>query len=154
VLGQVAIDEKSNAITVIPKLLDLLDIREGTVTIDAMECQTEIAKQIRKRQADYILAVQDNHQSLHEAIREYFEGLLVGDIRELPDDVWETGEERQDGRVERREVRTVTDLGWLEGKGHWKDLKTIIQYRTCFTTFAKSLFARDFPQKRRLLRGY
>ena len=52
VLGQVAIDEKSNEITAIPKLLDLLDIREATVTIDAMGCQTEIAKRIRKQQAD------------------------------------------------------------------------------------------------------
>jgi hypothetical protein len=75
VLGQVAADEKSNAITAIPKLLDLLDISEGTVTIDAMGCQTEIAKQIRKKQADYIRAVQDNQKSLHEDIQEYFEGL-------------------------------------------------------------------------------
>jgi predicted transposase YbfD/YdcC len=49
-------------------------------------------------------------------------GLQVGAIRELPEDVWETGEER-------REVRMVTDISWLEGKGNWKDLKTIIQYR-------------------------
>jgi hypothetical protein len=53
----------------------------------------------------------------------------VGDIRELPEGVWEMGEERQHGRVERREVRTVTDIGWLAGKSNWKDLKSIIQYR-------------------------
>jgi hypothetical protein len=53
----------------------------------------------------------------------------TGDIRELPGDVWETGEERRHGRVERRKVRMVTDIGWLEGKGNWQDLKTVIQYR-------------------------
>ena len=107
----------------------MLDIRESTVTIDAMGCQTERAKQIRNKQADYILAVKNNHKTLHEDIREYFEGMETGEIRELPEDVWETGEERGHGRVERREVRTVTDIGWFEGKGNGKDLKTIIQYR-------------------------
>jgi predicted transposase YbfD/YdcC len=66
--------------------------------------------------------VKDNQKNLHEDIREYFEGLHTGAVRELPEDVWETGEER-------REARTVTDIGWIEGKGNWKDLKTIIQYR-------------------------
>ena len=61
--------------------------------------------------------MKDNHKTLHE------------DIRELPEDVWETGEERGHGRVERREVQTVMDIGWLEGKGNGQDLKTIIRYR-------------------------
>jgi hypothetical protein len=84
----------------------------------------------RKKQADYILAVKDNQKTLYEDIRDYFEGLEQQAIRELPDDIGETGEERGHGRIERREVRTVTDLGWLSGKGQWKDLKTIIQYRS------------------------
>jgi hypothetical protein len=65
----------ANEITAIPKLLDLLDIREGTITIDALGCQTETAKQMRKQQADYIPTVKDNHKNLHEDIRKYFEGL-------------------------------------------------------------------------------
>jgi predicted transposase YbfD/YdcC len=73
--------------------------------------------------------VKDNQKNPHEDIREYFEGLRTGDIRELPEDARETGEERQHGRAERREARTVTDTGWLEGKDNRKDLKTIIQYR-------------------------
>jgi hypothetical protein len=70
--------------------------------------------------------VKDNHKSLHEDIREYFEGLRAGAVREPPEDVWETGEERRHGRAERREVRTAADIGRLEGKGNWKDLKMIL----------------------------
>jgi len=95
-----------------------------------MGCQTEIAKKIREKKGNYILAVKDNQKTLHQDIREYFEGLEQGMIRELPEDVWKTEEERKHGRVEQREVRTVTDIEWLEGKGAWKDLKTIIQYRS------------------------
>jgi predicted transposase YbfD/YdcC len=129
VLGQLSVDKKSNEITAIPKLLELFDVRGTTITIDAMGCQTEIAKKIREKQGNYILAVKDNQPTLHQDIREYFEGLEQGDIRDLPDDVWQTGEERGHGRVEKREVRSVTDIQWLAGKPHWKDLKTIIQYR-------------------------
>jgi predicted transposase YbfD/YdcC len=130
VLGQLAVDEKSNEITAIPKLLELFDIEGATVTIDAMGCQTEIAKKIREKKGNYILAVKDNQKTLHQGIRDYFEGLECGDIRDLPDDIWITGEERKHGRVEQREVRSVTDIEWLEGKSNWKDLKSIIQYRS------------------------
>jgi predicted transposase YbfD/YdcC len=130
VLGQLAVDEKSNEITAIPKLLELIDIKGATITIDAMGCQKEIAKQIRRKQGNYILAVKDNQKILHHGIRDYFEGIEHGDIREIPEDVWETEEERKHGRVEKREVRIVTGLGWLEGKDDWKDLHTIIQYRS------------------------
>ena len=137
VLGQLAVDEKSNEITAIPKLLDLFDIKGATVTIDAMGCQTEIAKKIREKKGNYLLAVKDNHKTLHQEIREYFEGLEQGDIRDLPEDVWVTDEERKHGRVEQREVRSVTDIQWLQGKPDWKDLKTIIQYR-CFRDGVKT----------------
>ena len=105
-------------------------MRGATVTIDAMGCQTEIAKKIREKKGNYILAVKDNQKTLRQDIRDYFEGLEQGDIRDMPEDVWATDEERKHGRVERREVRSVTDIGWLYGKDLWKDLKTIIQYRS------------------------
>jgi predicted transposase YbfD/YdcC len=130
VLGQLSVDEKSNEITAIPKLLELFDVRGTTITIDAMGCQREIAKKIREKSGNYILAVKGNQPTLYQNIQEYFEGLEQGDIRDLPDDVWQTGEERGHGRVEQREVRSVTDIQWLEGKSDWKDLKTIIQYRS------------------------
>ena len=71
-LGQVRTREKSNEITAIPELLDALDIRGATVTIDAMGCQTEIAKKIVAAQANYVLAVKQNQPSLYEAIAAYF----------------------------------------------------------------------------------
>ncbi|MDR0377492.1 MAG: ISAs1 family transposase [Spirochaetaceae bacterium] len=129
VLGQLAVDEKSNEIRAIPRLLELLDVRGSVITIDAMGCQTEIAGKVREKQADYLLAVKDNQPGLHGEIREYFEGLEGGEIRDLPDDLWVTGSEKGHGRIERREIRVVSELGWLSDRGRWKDLKTIIQYR-------------------------
>src|SRR5712692_10032392 len=71
-LGQVAVDAQSNEITAIPLLLELLDIKDCIVTIDAMGCQKEIAAAIRGREAEYVLAVKDNQPSLHQAVHEAF----------------------------------------------------------------------------------
>ena len=73
-LGQVRTAEKSNEITAIPQLLDLLDLQGCIVTIDAMGCQREIAQQIVDGGADYVLAVKENQGQLHEGIRDLFEG--------------------------------------------------------------------------------
>ncbi|GHV74603.1 ISAs1 family transposase [Spirochaetia bacterium] len=130
VLGQLAVDEKSNEITAIPKLLDLLDIKGATITIDAMGCQTAIAEKIAGKGATYVLAVKDNQPNLNESITDYFEGLEQGAIRDIPEDIWIAEEETGHGRTEKREVRTVTDLDWLPEKEKWKGLQTIIQYRS------------------------
>jgi predicted transposase YbfD/YdcC len=71
-LGQVTVDEKSNEITAIPKLLKMLDIAGSLVTIDAMGCQTEIAKTILNAKADYVLAVKKNQPTLHDGIEWFF----------------------------------------------------------------------------------
>ena len=73
-LGQVRTAEKSNEITAIPQLLDLLDLQGCTVTIDAMGCQREIPRKIVDGGADYVLAVKDNQGQLYEGIRDLFEG--------------------------------------------------------------------------------
>jgi predicted transposase YbfD/YdcC len=104
-----AVDEKTNEIKAIPKLLELLDIKGAMVTIDAMGCQKDIAGKIREQEADYLLAVKDNQPTLHQDIKEYFEGLESGEIGDLPEDVWTSEEEVGHGRTEKREVRTVTD---------------------------------------------
>jgi len=67
-LGQIKTDAKSNEITALPQLLEMLELRGCIVTLDAMVCQREIAKQIHEQGADYLLAVKDNQPSLHEAI--------------------------------------------------------------------------------------
>lgn len=73
VLGQRAVDEKSNEITAIPELLKVLDLKGCIITIDAMGCQKEIAKGIVAKKADYILAVKANQEKLHKAIQGIFE---------------------------------------------------------------------------------
>lgn len=126
-LGQVAAGERSNEITAIPQLLDMIDVKGDTVTIDAMGCQTEIAAKIRARGAHYVLAVKGNQPSLCEGIREYFLHLDEGKAPRLPGDAWESGLEKDHGRIERRSVRTSRDVGFLGKK--WKDLKTIVEFR-------------------------
>jgi predicted transposase YbfD/YdcC len=129
-LGQLKTEEKSNEIKAAPKLLDMLDVKGDVVAADAMSCQKEIARKIREKGADHILAVKDNQPTLHRDIKEYFEGMESGEIREMPGDIWQGAEEQGHGRLERREIRTVTGLEWLEGREAWEGLTTIVQYRT------------------------
>jgi hypothetical protein len=84
VLGQVTTDEKSNEITAIPQLLDLIDVAGDTITIDAMGCQTAIAEKIRKKKADYVLAVKENQPTLYANIRDYFDYLERMPVRIPP----------------------------------------------------------------------
>jgi predicted transposase YbfD/YdcC len=67
------VDEKSNEITAIPKLIDLIDIKGSTITIDAMGTQKTIAKKIIDNEADYILALKDNHKNLNEDVQLYLD---------------------------------------------------------------------------------
>jgi predicted transposase YbfD/YdcC len=142
-LGQVVTEEKSNEITAVPKLLDRLDIGGDVVTADAMSCQTEIAGKIREKEADYILAVKENQKTLYNDIKEYFEGMESGEIRDLPEDIWQGEEERGHGRKERREIRTVTGLEWLGNCGAWQDVQTIVPNRTFRTVKGKETVQTD-----------
>jgi predicted transposase YbfD/YdcC len=129
-LGQLTTEEKSNEIKAVPKLLDMLEVKGDVVTADAMSCQKDIARKIREKGADYILAVKENQPTLHEDIKDYFEGMESGEIKELPEDLWQGAAEKGHGRVERREIRTATGLEWLEGREAWEGLRAIVQYRT------------------------
>jgi hypothetical protein len=71
-LGQVAVDSKSNEITAIPKLLEMLELKGAIISIDAMGCQKEIAEQIVKSDGDFVLALKDNHPKLCEAVNQFF----------------------------------------------------------------------------------
>ena len=101
VLGQQACDQKSNEITAIPKLLKLLELRGAIVTIDAMGCQKEIAKQIAEAGGDYVLAVKDNQPKLHAAIQEHFDELHETEFVDS-DCRRRTTKQKAHGRVERR----------------------------------------------------
>lgn len=132
VLGEIATDAKSNEITAIPKLLDVLDVEGDIITIDAMGCQTDIAKKIRKKRADYVLAVKENQPTLYGDLREYFEWQERETPRDEQIDYWSSGPEKGHGRIERREIR-VANANWLEDKEAWQDIQTIVQYR-CIRT--------------------
>lgn len=82
-LGQVKTEAKSNEITAIPVLLEMLELKGCIVTIDAMGCQAEISKAIVNQQADYVLAVKDNQKLLHEAITDYFDVARAANDPEL-----------------------------------------------------------------------
>ncbi len=129
VLGQVKTGDKSNEITAIPELLRMIDIRGVTVTIDAMGCQTEIAKVIVERGAEYLLAVKDNQPTLHADIQETFAD-AVGDHRrpvDRPSAALETvtSVEKGHGRIEERTVRVCRDLSMLSTAKRWKRLAFI-----------------------------
>ena len=85
-LGQTKVDEKSNEITAIPKLLQLLEFAGCSITIDAMGCQREIAREIIEAQADYLLAVKENQGRLYDDVRDLFEGAEEYDFEGVPHD--------------------------------------------------------------------
>ena len=92
VLGQVKVDEKSNEITAIPELLDMLEIAGCIVTIDAMGCQKKITQKVKDKQADYTIAVKGNQKGLHEDVMEIFDRARENEFANC--DYWENGRER------------------------------------------------------------
>lgn len=123
-LGQVAVAEKSNEITAIPELLDLLEIPGALVTIDAMGCQTEIAEKVLQREADYVLAVKGNQPTLHEGVVEYFLDHMGDDFARVKVSRHET-REKGHGRVEHRTYYVCDVPEDLPDAGRWKGLKQI-----------------------------
>ena len=123
-LGQVAVEAKSNEITAIPVLLELLDLQGALVTIDAMGCQKAIARKIVDQGGHYALTVKDNQEHLRADIQQAFEKAFDTDFVGLDYDTYET-RERGHGRDE---YRCYTVLHTTEGIRHasdWADLTTI-----------------------------
>jgi predicted transposase YbfD/YdcC len=100
-LGQIATEEKSNEITAIPELIDRIDVRGAVVTIDAMGCQKQIAKKIKRSGGDYVLAVKDNQPKLHQAIEDFFVEALEDDLEQVPHRRHET-HDKGHGRKDQR----------------------------------------------------
>ncbi len=126
VLGQLAVEEKSNEITAIPKLLELLNLQGATVTIDAMGCQKEIARQIVAEEGDYLLAVKDNHPTLHEDVQFFFDDAIAQEDPQLVR-LKAPQVEADHGRIETRQVWASDEVSWLKQQGHdWAGLKGIV----------------------------
>jgi predicted transposase YbfD/YdcC len=123
-LGQVAVDAKSNEITTIPKLLEILEISGCLVTIDAMGCQVEIAEKIIESKADYVLAVKGNQPTLHEGIEAFFLDHFEDEFARVGVSRHET-EERGHGRTEARSYLVCEAPDDLPDRARWKGLKAI-----------------------------
>jgi predicted transposase YbfD/YdcC len=127
VLGQVKVADKSNEITAIPALLELLDIAGCTITIDAMGTQTAIASQIFNAKADYVLALKANHPTLHGQVKGWFEQQLLqgfeGIIHSFDEQV-----ERGHHRTEKRQIWCVpvSQLPSLHNHLDWAGLKCVV----------------------------
>jgi predicted transposase YbfD/YdcC len=125
ILGQQAVDEKSNEITAIPKLLEIIDVSGAIVTIDAMGCQKEIAAKIVEKKADYVLALKGNQENLHAEVKSLFLEALENDFENLEHHSCRTtddGHGRQETRVY-YVVEVPKDLA--KRYPEWKGLKTL-----------------------------
>lgn len=125
VLGQVKTAAKSNEITAIPELLDALDVKGATITIDAMGCQHEIVEKIVEKKADYIVAVKNNQPSLAQAVEALFDATDAG-VREgrLEQDITI---DKDHGRLETRRCVVAQELSALGKQAQaWPGLKSVV----------------------------
>jgi predicted transposase YbfD/YdcC len=125
VLGQAKVADKSNEITAIPQLLDLLTIKGSTITIDAMGCQREIAAKIIEKEADYVLALKGNQGTLREDVELFFGEQEARKYKDCSVDRHETIE-KSHGRIETRIVTAIGDIGWLQERHKWPGLTGIV----------------------------
>lgn len=122
-IGQVKVDDKSNEITAIPDLLDLIDIKGKIITIDAIGTQEDIANKIVSKEANYILKVKNNQKDLRDDIKTYFDlGLKRDDVNIA---IGETDWEKDHGRYEKRKYYLSYEVECISDKEKWKTVKAI-----------------------------
>lgn len=119
VLGQVKVDDKSNEITAIPRLLDILEIKGAIISIDAMGCQKEIAETIIDKQANYLFALKRNQEALNDQVTSAFNNIKVHSTDEKIT--------KDHGRIETRKCTVVNELGLIDEAEKWNSLHSIIK---------------------------
>jgi predicted transposase YbfD/YdcC len=125
VFSQLAVSDKSNEIQAIPKLLELLDLRDATVTIDAIGCQKQIAAAVLERGGDYVLAVKQNQPALHAKLKALLDEAILESFKGMNHDVYQQCDGGH-GRVESRQVWVSDQVQWLgELREQWPGLSTI-----------------------------
>ena len=123
-LGQVATEEKSNEISAIPQLLEVIDVEDAIVTIDAAGCQKTIAAKIMAGKGDYVLALKGNQEKLFQDVEFLMLAHMQDDFAGCP--VSRHAEvEQGHGRLESRTYYQMTAPSYLHGRSEWKGLKTI-----------------------------
>ena len=120
VLAQQAVAEKANEIVAIPGLLAMLELKGAVVTMDAMGCQKAIARQIAEAEADYVLALKDNHPTLCEDVRLWLDTEAAKGALPVHETV-----EKDHGRIEIRRYILGGDIGWLGQKAEWAGLSAV-----------------------------
>jgi len=144
VMGQLKTDSKSNEITAIPELLQLLAIKGCIVTMDAMGCQTAIAGQIRAQEGDYLLTLKSNHKKAYKAIKQHFHPHIEHQL------AWRTAENFFDafddshGRTVRRRVWVITDLKPIPELAKWPDLQSVIVVETIRAAYPGAVITSDY----------
>lgn len=124
-IAQMKVSDKSNEITAIPELLQVLDIKGHTITIDAMGCQEQIARQIAESKSYYVLAVKGNQQHLYDEIENAFSHLALSSSHQTI--------EKSHGRIEERTCSAIQDLRFIDEDKKWKELKSVIRVQASRT---------------------
>jgi predicted transposase YbfD/YdcC len=131
VLGQKKVNAKSNEITAIPALVEMLEIENSIITIDAMGCQKEITSLIRKKKGDYIIALKANQKNLHQEIKEWFE---IAESEQFKEREYSHYQSIETGhhRIDKREVIavSVSNLPCLHNQSLWSGLKTVVMVKS------------------------
>jgi predicted transposase YbfD/YdcC len=135
VLGQLKVDDKSNEITALPKLLRALELSGCIVTVDAMGTQKQIAKEIIEADADYVMSLKGNHETVHEEVKSFLDAAVAERSAQRPVGAklssgaanlaaWETVE-KDHGRLETRRYYQSGELAWFADRAKWAGLKTV-----------------------------
>lgn len=119
-LGQVAVDDKSNEISAMPKLIDLLDVKGRIITADAMHTQRQTAQAITQAGGDYVLALKGNQGTLYEDVK-----LFLEDEAPIGNGATITTTDSRHGRLETRTAFITDEVEWLKARHHWPGLAAI-----------------------------
>lgn len=122
--AQIVTEAKSNEITAIPALLEMLDLAGSTVTIDAMGCQKDIARAIIDGGGDYIFSLKGNHGTLHEDVKLFLDDAIERNFRGTQYDFHKTVDGGH-GRIETRRIWCTNKIEWLQERSAWAGLKSI-----------------------------
>ena len=148
VLGQMKVDDKTNEITAIPELLELLDVHGCIVTIDAMGCQSSIAAKIVEQEADYVLAVKENQGALLRDIQDTFEMAEKAAYHHIAHDQYEQVCKGH-GRLEMRRYCTISDpdaIAYFNRDQRWPGLRSIGRVQTERRAPVKATQHRTWPR--------
>lgn len=128
VLGQIRVNEKSNEITAVPELLELLELKGCIITSDAMSCQKKTVNKITENQCDYVICLKGNQGNLHEEVKQYFEN-AIKEPEFFPLENTHTSCKNH-GRIEKRYYYLTSDIEWIENKDEWSNLNAIGMVRS------------------------